>query len=295
MTVLTRRRPGGPLRCAPRLLAALLLIALFIAPARTSPRAGYARLEAQLRPYAQSAGEEVFLYFEDLTTGTAIGFRDREPVPAGSTVKVPLVLFLYTLARDHKIDLEESMPLLPEDFEETDETWAPGPRPPTLRELAISALKESDNVAANALIRRLGRGAFYDFLNGLGVLVPPMGPGEANLTSARDVATWFKALIRFRDENPSLDGAPLKFLYDTPFNSRMVAYLPWDVPVAHKVGTFRNVVADAGIVFLPGRPYLLAVFVRHRWRDEEDERAAERTIAEISLIVYAHQARLAGG
>lgn len=294
MTVLIRRRPGGPLRCAPRLLAALLVVGLFIATARTSPRADYARLEAQLRPYAHSGGEEVFIYFEDLTTGTVIGFRDREPVPAGSTVKVPLVLFLYTLARDRKIDLQEPTPLRPEDFEGTGETPDPGPRAPTLRELAISALRESDNVAANALIRRLGRGPFYDFLNGLGVLVPPMGPGEANLTSARDVATWFRALMRFQDENPSLDGAPLKFLRDTPFNSRMVAYLPWDVPVAHKVGTFRNVVADAGIVFLPRRPYLLAVFVRHRWRDEEDERAAERTIAEISLIVFAHQARLAG-
>ncbi len=281
-------------RKAVRLLAVLLAAALFIAASPAATVDEYAPLRERLHRHIQASDQEVFLFFEDLETGAAFGIRDREPIPAASTIKVPLVLYLYTLERDGRIDLDEALPLVPEDFEETDEPWDQGARPHTLRQLAVSALKESDNVAANALLRRLGRGNLYDFIKGLGVLVPPIGPGEANITCARDVAVWFKALIRFQSENPAYRGEPLRFLLDTPFHTRMVAYLPWDLRVAHKVGTFRNVVADAGVVFLAERPYLLSVFVRHPWRDETDEEMADRMIAEISLLVYEYQAALAG-
>lgn len=276
------------------ILAGAILGALFLDKTLTATGSDYAALEETLRRYVQEADQDIFIHFEDLTTGTVVGIRDREPVPAGSTIKIPLVLYLYTLAKEGRVDLNEEISLLPEDFEDTEESWERELRPFTLRELAISAVQVSDNVATNALLRRLGRQNLYAFMRELGALVVPTGLGEGNRTSARDVAAFFKALLRFRSQTPRLGEEPLSFLYDTPFHDRLVAYLPRDLRVAHKVGTYRNTVADAGIVFLPGRPYLLTVFVRHPWRDEEDETAADRVIAEISYLIYEHQARLTG-
>lgn len=270
------------------------MAAFFLDRALTANSGDHVALEETLRRYVREAPQDLYIYFEDLTTGTAVGIRDREPVPAGSTIKVPLVLYLYTLAREGRVDLDEEIRLLPEDFEDTDESWEPGLRPFTLRELAISTMQVSDNVATNALFRRLGRRNLYAFMQNRGAQVLPTGPGEGNRTCARDVAAYLKALLRFRAEARDLGEEPLSFLYDTPFHDRLVAYLPWDLRVAHKVGTYENTVADVGIVFLPGRPYVLSVFVRHPWRDEEDEAAADRTIAEISYLVYEHQSRLAG-
>lgn len=280
-------------RWAITILAGSLLAMVLLNKALMATSDEYAALEKALSRYVQGAPQDIHIHFEDLTTGTIIGIRDREPVPAGSTIKVPLVLYLYTLAKEGRIDLGEEISLLPEDFEDTEESWEPGLRPFTLRELAISAIQVSDNVATNALFRRLGRENLYDFMRREGVLVLPTGRGDDNRTCARDVAAHFKALLRFRAEAPELGDEPLSFLYDTLFHDRLVAYLPWDLRVAHKVGTYQNMVSDSGLVFLPGRPYVLSVFVRHPWRDEEDEVAADRTIAEVSYLVYEHQNRLA--
>lgn len=274
------------------MLAGALAAGLLLGKAITVSVDEHAALEETLRDYVKGTDLILYIHFEDLATGATVGFRDREPIQAGSAIKVPLVLYLYTLAREGRVDLGEEIALQPEDFDHTGESWEPGLRPLTLRELALAALEVSDNVATNALFRRLGRDNLYAFMRGQGPLVLPTGPAGGNLTCARDVTAYFKALLRFRAESGRFGEEPLSFLYDTPFHDRLVAYLPWDLRVAHKVATFENVVGDAGIVFLPGRPYVLSVFVRHPWRDEEDEEAAARAIAEVSYLVYEHQNRL---
>lgn len=273
-------------------LAGALAAGLLLGQAMTASVGEHTALEETLRDYVKGTDLILYIHFEDLVTGATFGFRDREPVPAGSAIKVPLVLYLYTLARDGRVDLGEEIALQLEDFDHTGESREPGLRPFTLRELALAALEVSDNVATNALFRRLGRDNLYAFMRRQGALVMPTGPAGDNLTCARDVAAYFKALLRFRAESGRFGEEPLSFLYDTPFHDRLVAYLPWDLRVAHKVATFENVVGDAGIVFLPGRPYVLSVFIRHPWRDEEDEEAAARAIAEVSHLVYEHQSRL---
>ncbi len=256
------------------------------------PAAPPAGLAGEVRRYVEEVegsgeGLTVHLYFEDLSSGAFFGIRATRPVLAGSTVKVPLVLFLYRLAAAGLLDLGERMSLTEEDFAGTgEEPVEAGVF--TLRDLAVSSLQVSENVAANALFRRLGRANVYAFMRDLGAKVIPRGPGMGNVTSARDAALYLKALLRFQFEHPRFGQEPLAFLYDTPFRERLVAYLPPELRVAHKVGTYRDVVADAGIFFLAGRPYVLSVFVRHPWRSAEDEARAERVVAELSHLVYRH-------
>ncbi len=277
--------------------AGLLSVAVALGQLVSRPADEVANLAKTVRRYvdeAEGAGEgyAVHLYFEDLRSGAAFGIRDRRPVLAGSTVKVPLVLFLYHLAAAGLLDLGEMIRLTEEDFADTGEE-AVGPGAYTLRALAVSSLHVSDNVATNALLRRLGRRNLYAFMRGLGAHVLPRGPGRDNVTSARDAALYLKALLRFQAEHPRFGQEPLAFLYDTPFRDRLVAHLPPELRVAHKVGTYRDVVADAGIFFLAGRPYVLSVFVRHPWRSEENGAVAESVIAEVSYLVYSHMAELA--
>ncbi|MBX6377011.1 MAG: serine hydrolase [Clostridia bacterium] len=251
----------------------------------TSP--SYRSLGTSLQQEVEAVGGRWGIYFEDLATGAAVGLGADEPFVAASTTKVPLVLYLYTRAWLGEIDLRERLRILSEDMAPGTgilQTEGPGGAY-TLAELAELALRESDNVAANALFRRLSRPAVYDFMAGLGARVVPTGPGPDNLTSARDMATFFKFILRLRRSWPEGGQAILEALAQSPFTDRIVRGVPPNIPVAHKIGSEDTVRHDAGIVFLPGRPYVLIVLSEH----DEPDRAAE-AIGRLSSLVYRVQA-----
>lgn len=263
-----------------------------------NPTETYAGLHEELARRVSSFNGEIGLYFEDLTTGAGIGINDGAPFLAGSTIKVPLVLYLYTLAREGEIDLDEHATIRWEDLEEGTgfvRLHGHGSRW-TLRELAGATLSASDNTAANTLFRLLGRAYLYRFMKQTGGEVIPTGPAMDNTTSPRDLGRYFKALLKIEEGFPGAGGEPLRFLSRTPYDDRITAYLPWDIRVAHKTGNFEYMVADAGIVYLPGRPYILSVFVHYGEEvddyDEAEEDAAA-AIADISFIVYRFQSALA--
>jgi beta-lactamase class A len=74
------------------------------------------------------------------------------------------------------------------------------------------------------------------------------------------------------------------------FNDEIPAGLPPGTRVAHKTGSITGHLHDAALVYLPGRaPYVLVVLTR----GIKDEKVAQRLIADISRIVYAHVTRAA--
>ena len=178
------------------------------------------------------------------------------------------------------MDLDETFTYEPDDYEEGtgsiqfEEPWSPYP----VRELARLALSRSDNVAANILLRHLGRQSVRRFMREIG--------GEViseyeNITSAKDMAVYLKGILRLKKESPQLGGELLRFLENTDFHDRILAGLPAGTRVAHKIGTQVRIVNDAAIVFLDKRPYILVVLSK-----DVDEARAPETLAAISARVY---------
>lgn len=58
--------------------------------------------------------------------------------------------------------------------------------------------------------------------------------------------------------------------------------LPEDLPVANKPGSLEGVRNDSGIVYVPGRPFVISVMTGYL----QDERASERTIGRIAAAAY---------
>jgi beta-lactamase class A len=81
----------------------------------------------------------------------------------------------------------------------------------------------------------------------------------------------------------------IKVMLDQKFNDGIPAGVPPDVKVSHKTGSITKVNHDAAIVYSPGRkPYVLVVLER----GIEDEKRAQKLIADISRIVYEPEASL---
>jgi beta-lactamase class A len=72
-------------------------------------------------------------------------------------------------------------------------------------------------------------------------------------------------------------------LLKTPKDGFLTRLLPEDLAVANKPGVLPGVRNDAGIIFVKGRPFVLAVMTSHL----RDERQGEAAIARIALRAAA--------
>lgn len=240
------------------------------------------RIQSQLASYGGDYG----IYVEDLMSGSQFGIQADKAFQAASVIKVPLVLFLYALALDERIDLNEEVTMTKGDIESGTGDLKTNPIGTTypLRRLAKHAIEDSDNTATNMLMRRLGRSNFYIFLRIAGANTIPLGRGKGNITCARDAGLYFKGVWVLRELHPEYGQEIFQFLLNSKFNDRIPAGLPGDVNVANKIGSQVDVVNDAAIVLLDERPYILAVLSSHL-----QEQRAVSAIAHISRMVFEFQ------
>lgn len=206
-----------------------------------------------------------------------------EEFPAASTIKLPLVLYLYELADGRRVDLNEPLAYIDEDYE-GGTGWIQGdPRTTyTLAELAEAAIRSSDNIAANMLTRRLGRTELTRFMSRLGArTVSRVDP----TSSPRDMVRFLREADRFASRSP-LGRRLIEHLRATDFPGRLAASVP-PGSVGHKIGSIGRSVNDVGIVW--GRPGLFGwrskTYVAVLTRDVEP-REAEEVIARLGRLVY---------
>lgn len=254
-------------------------------------------LKASVEEYVKNKPGTFGVYYFDLKTGAHFGINEKEPLPAASSIKIIPALYLYRQAAAGKISLEEEMTYNP------DTDWAGGAgtirwnaapgQAYTLRELAKLLIRVSDNVAWKMLNRRLGLDNLKAFMRDLGGKT--IYPEGQNWSTAEDLTTYMRAVLRFSEENPELGGLLIEDLTHTTSDKEGVpALLPGDVRVGHKVGALAGVANDVSVVLLPDRPYILTVLTKDVGASEDPGFEA---IAEISRMVYDYKQRqkLPGG
>ncbi|MZP28743.1 hypothetical protein GTO91_03340 [Heliobacterium undosum] len=246
----------------------------------------YDKLRQRIRKDMAESGVDYALFLEDLKSGRQFTIEPDKNFQAASAIKVPLVLFLYALALDKRIDLDETMTLTSGDLAPSSGglwSYRPG-RQYTLRQLAKHVIEDSDNTATNMLMRRVGRSNFYLFLRLAGAHTVPAGPGKGNVTCARDMALYLKGIWIFRQLNPDYGEEMFQYLLHSKIDDRIPAGVPDHIKVANKIGSQIGFFHDAAIVMLPNRPYVLAILCHH-----PSETEANAAIARISRIIYEFQ------
>lgn len=248
----------------------------------------YAELKEELQDYISRLGGQWGIFFKDLTSGKTFGINEDLPVPAASTVKVPVVLYAADLTSQGKLSWNERLTYY------SDRDWRGGAGSLqftakdgdsfSIRELAEKAIVESDNVAWKMLERRLGRDNIAGFMRALGGTV--VYPGGQNISTARDMATYMEAALNFARSNAEGE----KLMYDlshTIWNTGLNRFIGDKVEVGHKEGDITGVADDVGIIYAD-RPYILSIMSK----GHDDVELGFEYIGRISQIVYDYQVGL---
>ncbi|MGE5425974.1 MAG: serine hydrolase [Bacillota bacterium] len=209
------------------------------------------------------------IYIRDLNNGPWLGINENEMFTPASLLKVPLMIaYLKEAETDPSIFDKEimvkgdatllSQNIMPQRSVETGKTYR-------LEDLLQYMIIYSDNLAANTLLENIETDKLNKVYKDLGLTEPSVEKTE-NFMMVRDYASFFRILYNASYLNREMSEKALDILTKSQFSLGLTAGVPSQVDVAHKFG--ERVLFDAkqlhdcGIVYKPGRPYLICVMTR---------------------------------
>ncbi|MDD5136589.1 MAG: class A beta-lactamase-related serine hydrolase, partial [Candidatus Omnitrophica bacterium] len=250
-------------------------------------------VDKTIRGYRGAVG----LVIKDLDTGWQIDANKDIAIPSASIVKIPIMMAVFSAAKDGKINLNDTIEL--KNSDKTDGSGVlknalagPGYKVEDLISLMIT---QSDNTAANMLIDRVGIDDLNSRFAKLGLKHTNLSrkmmdfrsrkSGVENYTTAGDMAYLLEGLYRGKFLGRDVSNRCLEFLAEQKINDRIPRRLPADTTVAHKTGLENGVCHDVGIVYTDKGNFLICVLVKHR---SSTARVAKKLIAHLSLAAYSY-------
>lgn len=222
--------------------------------------------------YSGTAG----FYALDLKSGAGYGVRPDEPFFSASTIKLPVMVAVYRRIDEGKLAYSDV-------FETTEEDWAAGAgwlrwetpgATTTVEDSLWLMITQSDNVATNALVRKVGGPDYVnEVARSLGArdtkLFTKLSseraavPSLDNRTTPRDMAIMLREIT---SKNAASDFAceeMLGLMRQNNLEYWMEAGVPEGMPVANKAGWLDATYNDVGFVEYKDRPYILATFTKY--------------------------------
>jgi len=257
----------------------------------------------ELQAILAQAGGTFGVVVYDITRTETIYTQNEDMIfSAASLIKIPIALTAYYLADMNQLDLDEQLTLNANDIvggtgslqnSQIGTTY-------TIRELSTRMLYDSDNTAANMVLRRIGG---FDQVN---TLLTDLGmqetraqrflmdfaalqAGRDNLTSPDNIAAMLQILAR----NEVAGSQQLLTAMARNLDQQKIpALLPADVTVVNKTGVLpapNGVEHDAALITLPdGHQYILVILSK----DLPNNQAAINAIAQASRLVFAYEQQI---
>jgi beta-lactamase class A len=217
------------------------------------------------------------LYLEDLNSGSALGINDTDRYNGWSLLKVAVMttvmkkVQLETVALDQDIILSEAEAKA---YSHIHQPGEPGDRV-TVMALLERLIRYSDNTASMALARVFTAEEFQHTLQTLGMPTAPPGKPRNTIPqfSPREFSNMLRGLYYPGYLKKPFCDIALALMSGTAYDSQIRSSLPGTVRVAHKVGfnAAHGEFHDCGIVFVPGRPYILCIMSTGGSREEADQ------------------------
>ncbi len=253
-------------------------------------------LPRRLSNAARAMGGTVGLAVEDLNSGWTWFRYPDTPFPAASLVKLPILVALFQEVAAGRIREEEEIFVDPRNPSVADESGGSGVianliggRSWRIGDLAVLMMIVSDNIAANALIDRVGAETINRHLCDCGLEITRLDckiqvwatlrDGTHNLTTPREMHRLLT--MTWEHEIPFGDRI-IEILKANQFSSRIPFRLDPDLKIAHKTGTLRSIVHDTGIVFAPEHPFIFCALTLN----QADNNQAGLGIARLARLVY---------
>jgi beta-lactamase class A len=288
-------------RAAPIVLT--MLFAMAPLSAAQAPDAKAAELRAKLAATLErTAGalDGVMGYsIVDLTSGDRIERLPSAVFATASTIKLAILYELFKQADEGRLSLDTVRPLDRRQVVGGTGVLAELTAPSMpLRDYAILMVVLSDNTATNVLIDAVGMANVTARMASLGlhetklrrkmIDIAAARRGDENVSTPAEIARLLEILYRGDGlKKESQEG--LLAILKKPKSTPMRRGIPAGVAVANKPGTLEGVEVDAGIVYVEGRPYALAVMTSYLTQNA----AGEAAIASASQAAFEYFSRLA--
>ena len=240
------------------------------------------KLESELHDVVDAFPGVAGVCVRDLAGENCISVNGAEPFPTASTIKIHVLTQLLVRAERGELDMQSRIVVTPEMRVPGSGILShlEGDVELTLHNLAVLMIALSDNTATNLCIDLAGMEETNRLLRNMGLtattLRRKMQDPDAITESRENVATpgecvaMLLALHRGKP-SPNVSRECLEIL-KKPQNAPLNMVVPPDVPVANKPGGMERVQCDAGIVYLPRKPYAVAIMTKHGMTDGQEQR-----------------------
>ena len=209
---------------------------------------------------------------KELKRGDGIAIRGDEEFPTASTIKIHILTQLLVRVERGELDLSQKIHVTPEMRVPVGGVLAylEGEVELSLQDIAILMIIVSDNTATNLCIDLAGIDATNALLRELGLTHTTLrrkmqdhaayARNEENIATPVECVAMLEQLYRGKP-TPKVAELCLSIL-KKPKRAPLNRAIPPDVLVANKPGGMERVRCDAGIVYLPRRPYAIAVMTK---------------------------------
>jgi len=250
-----------------KLLAPLLLASLLSAQTSVEDLL-WNRLENRMSAFASEVDGAFGYAVIDLSTGRTLSLNPDVAFAQASAIKTPILVTLFDDAESGRLKLDESVTLTAKDAVagsgRLQDKLNSSSQTLTLSELALLMIRDSDNTATNVLIARVGMDRVNVLMAKLGFKATRLrrimmdGPAaqrnEENISTPLEMARLAELIYRGKVAGSARIAALLKTV-----KAAVREAVPAPVEVASKPGGIPGVHTETAIVYLEGRPFVIAV------------------------------------
>jgi len=239
------------------------------------------------------------LYVWDLEEDFGYGIRPDEQFFTASIIKVPIMVAVYRKVDAGELEFSQQIEIKEEDWAAGAGwlQWEKAGTKQTVGDLLLLMMTQSDNVAANALVRTVG-GADHvnEVARSMGaedtVLYQKVSsergvvPALDNRSTPRDMATMMQQIAEGNAASEKSCGYMIDLMHENKLDWWLDEGLPSGVDAANKAGWLYKVYDEVGIVENDDRHYVIAILSKH---GEADVNQGQDLIKNLSSAVWGSQ------
>ncbi|MBP6931264.1 MAG: serine hydrolase [Candidatus Pacebacteria bacterium] len=257
-----------------------------------TPAENYIINITNLRKYLATLGdkypESITIYYENINSGANISVnKDLRLFPASLSKLVQAILIVNKVEKG-QMSFDQKLKAAPEDLSSGSgdlyRVMSDG-RSMTVEELLKELLVNSDNTAQNIFRHHLDFSDYEQFQNNTGLQELY---NQNGFISSKEYTRILRVLYTSNFLEPKNSSKILAYMAQSSFHDYLSAGIPGDVKFAHKYGENKDysIFADSGIVYIPGKPYMISVIIKGKDSSDESRAWAVGLMKEISEQAY---------
>lgn len=257
------------------------------------------KLQKKLERAVQDFNGVMGVYAHDTSNPeNKVSVNEKVVFPTASSIKIAILTEFFRKAEQEIVDPSELLTLEEEHIIAGSgvlQELHPGEVTMPLIDYATLMITVSDNIGTNIMIDTVGMADVNEMLRGLGLVETKLqrkmidwkaaAEGRENISTPEEMANLVDCLYHRRGLSEYVCSNTIEIL-KKPKMGPIRESVPDDIPVANKTGGMGGVMCDAGIVYLPKRPYVVSVMTKHTPLSDFRNRETAAAVRAVTKAVH---------